>query len=71
MGVVRGSVALGGKKRRRPRGARRQWRGKREMCWREERERMTMNMKRPPPSPSAEDHDDGDSNLVDIGYWLN
>ena len=23
-----------------------------------------------PPSPSAEDHDDGDSNLVDIGYWL-
>ena len=24
-----------------------------------------------PPSPSAEDHDDGDSNLVDIGYWLN
>ena len=24
-----------------------------------------------PPSPSAEDHDDGDSNLVDIGYLLN
>ena len=34
-----------------PRGARRQWRGKREMCWREERERMTMNMKRSPPPP--------------------
>ena len=24
-----------------------------------------------PPSPSAEDHDDGDSNLADIGYLIN
>ena len=40
-----------GRETRRPRGARRQWRGKREMCWREERERMTMNIKRSPPPP--------------------
>jgi hypothetical protein len=30
---------------------RRKWRGKRERCWREERERMTMNMKRRPLPP--------------------
>jgi hypothetical protein len=28
---------------------RRKWRGKRERCLREERERMTMNMKRAAP----------------------
>jgi hypothetical protein len=28
----------------RARGVRKKWRGKRERCWRTERERMTMNM---------------------------
>jgi hypothetical protein len=44
--VGRRGARRGVRETRRARGARRKWRGKRERCWREERERMTMNMKR-------------------------
>ena len=67
MGVVRGSVALGGKAE-----------GSEEAVEGEEGDVLEGGegadddeYEKEPPSPSAEDHDDGDSNLVDIGYWLN